>query len=156
MIPKNMEEIVEKIIRKYPEGKLECLLPVLQDIQNETGHLTPEALQDVSAYLNIPVNKILGVATFYDQFHLKKKGKFHIQLCRGTNCHLAKSASLLADIEKLLKIKAGQTGKDGKFSLEIVTCMGACSNSPVISVNGQFHAAMDSGSMVKLIRSLKG
>ena len=151
-----MEETVEKIIRKYTEGKLENLLPVLQDIQNETGHLTPEALLDVSEYLKIPVNKILGVATFYDQFHLKKKGRYHIQLCRGTNCHLYKSATLLAEVEKHLKIKAGQTTKDGKFSLEIVTCMGACSNSPMVNINGQFHPGMQAAGLVKLIRSLKG
>jgi NADH-quinone oxidoreductase E subunit len=151
-----MEEIVEKIIRKYPEGKRENLLPVLQDIQNETGHLTPEALVDVSEYLRIPVNKILGVATFYDQFHLKKKGKYHVQLCRGTNCHLSKSAALLSEVEKVLKVKAGQTSKDGKFSLEVVTCMGACSNSPMININGQFHSGIMTSNLVKLIRSLKG
>ncbi len=151
-----MEEFVEKIIRKYPEGKRESLLPVLQDIQNETGHLTASALMDVSEYLKIPVNKILGVATFYDQFHLKKKGKYHVQLCRGTNCHLYKSAALLAEMEKVLKIKDGQTSKDGKFSLEIVTCMGACSNSPVININGQFHPAVQPAVIGKLIRSLKG
>lgn len=151
-----MEPTLETIIRKYPEGRRENLLPVLQELQQETGHLTPQLLDQVSEYLRIPVNKILGVATFYDQFHLIQQGKYHLRICRGTNCHLEKSAALLAEAEKHLKIKAGQTTRDGKFSLEIVTCIGACSNSPVISINGKFHAGLNPAGLVKLIRSLKG
>ena len=66
-----------------------------------------------------------------------KKGRYHVQICHGTTCHFYRSSAFREEIEKILQIKAGQTSKDGKFSLEIVNCLGACSNAPVIIINGK-------------------
>jgi NADH:ubiquinone oxidoreductase subunit E len=80
------------------------------------------------------------VATFYNQFRFEPKGKYHIQVCRGTACHVSGSSELLDELQNVLKIEAGQTTKDGLFSLEVVACIGACGLAPVIAVNEKFHA----------------
>jgi len=154
-----MEETFEKILRKYPPGKKEVLIPLLQEIQREAGYLSENSISDVSRYMNIPLNKIHGVATFYDQFRFFKKGRYHVRLCRGTACHVYRSATLLSEIEKILQVKAGQTTRDGKFSLEIVDCLGACGNAPVMIINDVAHGNLSAEKLnkilVKLIEVLK-
>ena len=149
-----MEETIESILRKYPAGKKECLISMLQDIQRESGHLSDHSIQEVSRYINIPLNKIYGVATFYDQFRFVKKGRFHLQICRGTTCHINRSAILQAEIEKSLQVKPGQTTKDGKFSLEIVNCLGACGSSPNLLINGTAYGNVN-GNLQKILSGIK-
>ncbi|MCK9202850.1 MAG: NAD(P)H-dependent oxidoreductase subunit E [Bacteroidales bacterium] len=150
-----MDEIIGIVLSRYPAGKKEGLLPILQEIQEEKGFLTGEILNEVSAYLDIPVNKIYGVAAFYDQFRFKPHGRFHIQLCNGTSCYLHGSFPLLRDLEKQLKIKAGSTSRDGKFSIEIIPCMGACEQSPVIKVNDTSYNKVTQEDLRKIIRTIK-
>ena len=146
-----MEETLEKILRKYPSAKKDCLIPLLQDIQRESGHLSDASILEVSRYMNIPLNKIYGVATFYDQFRFGKKGMFHVQICRGTACHISHSSTFQAEIEKLLQVKAGQTTKDGKYSLEVVNCLGACGNAPLMVVNGTAYGNLTINSLQKIL-----
>lgn len=150
-----MDELVSRILSKYPPGKKEGLLPILQEIQAENGFLTEEILSGVSGHLNLPVNKIYGVAAFYNQFCFHPRGRYHFQLCHGTSCHLFGSATLLGELEKHLKIKAGDVSRDGKFSLEVVACMGACSQAPVIRVNETWYTHVTPETLCKIIRSLK-
>src|ERR1035437_5415475 len=100
-----MEETIERILRKYPAGKKDSLIPLLQEIQREAGHLSDNSIAEVSRYMNIPLNKIYGVASFYDQFRFGKKGRFHVQICRGISCHILHSAALQSEIEKVLQVK---------------------------------------------------
>jgi len=146
-----MDHIFEKYTLKKPEN----LIPILQDIQKENGYLTDEIVEKVSAFLNIPPNKIYGVATFYDQFRFKRWGQFHIRVCRGTSCYLCSSASYMKEIEKLLKVQAGSVTKDKKFSLEAVNCMGGCSQSPVIRINDTYYHNLSIADLTGVIRSLK-
>ncbi len=89
------------------------------------------------------MSKIYGVATFYNQFRFEAPGTYQIQVCRGTACHVKGSAAVLDALERALEIKAGQTTRDGLFSLEVVACIGACGLAPVIAINGEFHAKVD-------------
>ena len=150
-----MEETIDRILRKYPAGKKDSLIPLLQEIQREAGHLSDNSIAEVSRYMNIPLNKIYGVASFYDQFRFGKKGRIHVQICRGTSCHILHSATFQSEIEKVLQVKAGHTTKDGKFSLEIVNCLGACGNSPVMLVNGLAHCNLTSESLQKILSGIK-
>jgi NADH-quinone oxidoreductase subunit E len=150
-----MEETIEKILRKYSVGKKENLLPLLQEIQHEAGHLSDYSIQEVSRYMNIPLNKIYGVATFYDQFRFGKKGQFHIQICHGTTCHIYRSITFQAEIEKIIHVKAGHTTKDGKFSLEVVNCLGACSNAPVMILNGIAYGNLTINRLQKILSKIK-
>lgn len=132
--------VVEKIIQKFSNPARDSLIPVLQAVQEEEGYISREAVIEIGKALNLPASKIYGVATFYNQFRFSPNGKWTIQICRGTACHVKGSAALLSRIERELGIKAGETTRDGMFSIEVVACIGACGLAPVIAINGNFHA----------------
>ncbi|MCF8229739.1 MAG: NADH-quinone oxidoreductase subunit NuoE [Bacteroidales bacterium] len=146
-----MERAVENILGRYPNAKRENLIPILQEIQEREGYLSEGAIVKVGQRLKLPASKIFGVATFYNQFRFEPLGKYHIQVCRGTACHVLGSASVLEEIEKQLNVKAGKTTKDGLFSIEVVACIGACGLAPVISVNGEFHAKVTTDSIKEIL-----
>lgn len=148
-------EVTKNIFSNYPEAGRDNLIPILQDIQNVKGYLSKESIVEVGSYLNIPTSKIFGVATFYNQFRFQPNGKYHIQVCRGTACHVLGSATVLQEMEKLLKVKAGETTRDGLFSIEVVACIGACGLAPVISVNGEFYAKVNAASLVEIVETYK-
>lgn len=148
-------ENIQQILEKYPAQGRENLIPLLQEIQNFNGFLSQESIVEVGKYLNLPSSKIYGVATFYNQFRFQPQGKYHIQVCRGTACHVLGSATVLETLQKELKIKAGDTTADGLFSIEVVACIGACGLAPVIAVNGNFHAKVNSDSIKEIIQNYK-
>ncbi len=150
-----MENNFEAILAKHPNESRDSLIPILQEIQDHVGFLSEESVVAVGKHLNLPTSKIYGVATFYNQFRFQPLGKFHIQVCRGTACHVLGSATVLEQLEKKLKIKSGETTKDGLFSLEVVACIGACGLAPVISVNGQFHAKVTSEKVDEIISAYR-
>lgn len=132
--------VIEKIIKQLSNPGRDSLIPVLQAVQEAEGFLSRESIIEIGKALDLPASKIYGVATFYNQFRFAPNGKFNIQVCRGTACHVKGSATLLSRIERELDIVAGETTKDGNFSIEVVACIGACGLAPVIAVNGSFHA----------------
>ena len=138
-----MKEEIKRILDTHPDAKRDSLIPLLQEVQEVYGYLPKEAVVEIGKHLKLPASKIYGVATFYNQFRFQPKGKNHVMVCRGTACHVKGSLAVLEAIEQDLKIKAGQTSRDGLFSLEVVACMGACGLAPVISINGDFHANVD-------------
>jgi len=146
-----MESNINSVLEKYPKGKTENLIPILQDIQDKDGFLSESSVVEVGKYLKMPTGKIFGVATFYNQFRFKPLGKYHIQVCRGTACHVLGSLTVLEEIEKILGTKAGNTTKDGMFSIEVVACIGACGLAPVIAINGNFHAKLTPDKMNQII-----
>jgi NADH-quinone oxidoreductase subunit E len=148
---KSQMRSIEMIFPNYPKASADDLIPILQDIQSKEGFLSEEAVREVSAYLHLPASRIFGVATFYNQFRFTPVGTYHISVCRGTACHVLGSATVLDELEKKLKIKAGNTSRDGLFSLEVVACIGACGLAPVIAINGSFHAKVDRNSIHKII-----
>lgn len=146
-----MKEEIKRILDKHPDAKRDSLIPLLQEIQEVYGYLPKEAVVEIGKHLNLPSSKIYGVATFYNQFRFQPKGKNHIMVCRGTACHVKGSLGVLEAIEQDLKVKAGQTTRDGSFSLEVVACMGACGLAPVISINGEFHANVDPQKITEIL-----
>ena len=130
---------LEKIFEKYPNHRREDLIPVLHDVQNAFGYISEELINSIGSYLDISINKIYGVATFYDNFCFGPKGKYHIRLCNGTACHVGGSSNLVEEVSKKLRLKHGETDKEGLFSLEVVSCIGACGLAPLIDINGEYH-----------------
>jgi NADH-quinone oxidoreductase subunit E len=140
---------------KYPGAERDALIPVLQDIQDTFGYLPKESIEAVSEKMKIPESKIFGVASFYNQFRFQPIGTYQILICRGTACHVKGSLKVLEALEKELKIKSGQTTKDGLFTLTVVACLGACGLAPVIAINGEFHAAMTPEKTLSLITEIR-
>lgn len=150
-----MGKSIESILKKYDNCGRDSLISLLQEIQENEGFLSEEAIVKTGKKLHIPTSKIYGVATFYNQFRFEPTGKYHIMVCRGTACHVLGSLTVLQELEKILKIKAGQTTRDGLFSIEVVACMGACGLAPVINVNGSFYAKVTSESLNEIIESYR-
>ncbi|MGD9641417.1 MAG: NADH-quinone oxidoreductase subunit NuoE [Elusimicrobiales bacterium] len=146
---------VEKVLENYSFAKRDKLIPILQDVQAADGFISKTAALKVAKHLNIPASKVYGVATFYNQFRFKPVGKYHIMICRGTACHVKGSAAVLKMCEEVLGIKAGDTTRDGLFSIEVVACIGACGLAPVISINGEFHAKVTTDKLRKLVEDFR-
>ena len=143
------------LLGRYPHASRDALIPILQDVQQEFGFLSRDAVVQIGEHLSLPASKIYGVATFYNQFRFRPQGRNHIQVCRGTACHVKGSAAILEAVKRELKIEPGQTSRDGEFSLEVVACIGACGLAPVICVNGNFHAGVTTKSVGKIIDSYR-
>ncbi len=146
---------LQPILQRYPNASRDALIPILQEVQEHQGYLSREAVVEIGKHLRLPASKIYGVATFYNQFRFQPQGRNHIQVCRGTACHVKGSAAVLDTLKRELKIDAGQTTRDGQFSLEVVACIGACGLAPVICVNGEFHAGVTTKSIAKILDSYR-
>ncbi len=142
---------IDAILSRYPNAGRDALIPILQEVQDHCGYLSQEAVVQIGRHLHLPASKIYGVATFYNQFRFLPLGRFHVQVCRGTACHVKGSAAVLEAIQRELQIVPGQTTRDGLFSLEVVACIGACGLAPVISVNGTFHAGVTTKGIPKIL-----
>jgi NADH-quinone oxidoreductase E subunit len=142
---------IDNILAAYPGAHREKLIPILQEVQKVQGHLSREAMMKVGRHLDLPASKVFGVATFYNQFRFAPVGKFHIQVCRGTACHVKGSKAVADTLRRTLKLEPGQTTRDSLFSFEVVACLGACGLAPVVAINGEFHGGVTSDSIQKLI-----
>ena len=149
------EPDLDTILAHYPDARRDSLIPLLQEVQEQHGYLSREAIRIIGQHLHLPASKICGVATFYNQFRFLPQGKFHVQVCRGTACHVKGSTAILDAVRRDLKIEPGQTSRDGQFSLEIVACIGACGLAPLICVNGEFHAGVTTKSVVSILESYR-
>lgn len=145
---------VDEILASYRPLHAGALIPILQDLQNEYGYLPESALDRIGRALDISSSRIYGVATFYNQFRLKPLGDHVIRICRGTACHVKGSAALQDTFENELDVKAGDTTKDGMFSLETVACIGACSIAPVIMIDDKFHGRLTVKQVPRLVKSV--
>lgn len=150
-----MNEILDNIIVKYRETNGNVIF-LLQETQDALGYIPEEAVMYFSEELEIAPSKFYGVVTFYSQFHLKPRGKNIFSVCCGTACHV-KGGSKIADrVLKDLGVAAdGETTEDGKFTFEVVRCIGACSIAPVVLVNSKAYAEMTPDGASKLIKQLK-
>lgn len=151
-----MENRIEELLEKHSHSRRDSLIPILQEIQEAVGYLSEEAIILVGRHLDMPTSKIYGLATFYNQFKFEPQGSYHIQVCHGTACHMFGAVTIVDIIEKKLKIKAGQATRNGKFSLEVVPCIGACAQSPVISINGEFYSNLTVEKLKNILAELIG
>ena len=141
------------IFKNYKPNDKSSLIPLLQDIQSTYSYLPEPALRDIAEFLGIPLSRVFGVATFYNQFRLTPIGKNVIRVCRGTACHVKNSSNLLFALETALGIKAGETTRDKNFTLETVACIGACSIAPLITVNDEFYGRLAVKDIPKILKT---
>lgn len=132
------------------------LIPVIQDIQAEYRYLPPELLLYVAKRLGISEAKAYSVATFYENFSFEPKGKYVIKVCDGTACHVRKSVPILERLYSDLGLsREKQTTDDMLFTIETVSCLGACGLAPVLTVNDKVYKAMTPDKATELIKELK-
>jgi NADH-quinone oxidoreductase E subunit len=143
------------LLKKYPQGRRENLIPILQDIQDVNGFIPETAVAVIANYLDIPAVKIYSVATFYNEFRFDPGGRYHFQVCQGIGCQVDGSERLRLEIGRLLEIGPGEISSDGWFSLEWVPCLGVCQEAPVLSVNGEFYAKMTPAKVRDLIEKFR-
>ena len=146
--------LMDKVFEKYAEQE-GALIPILQAAQSTYGYLPKEVLNLIADRLEVSLGKVYGVATFYAQFYLERRGRHVLKLCDGTACHVKGSLQVLQTLMKLLKLKPGQTSRDRFFSLEVVACMGACGLAPVVNLNGEFHAKVTSKRVAQIVAACR-
>jgi NADH-quinone oxidoreductase subunit E len=132
-------------------GTREDLIPILQEVQEIEGYISPEAIREISLKLRISENEIYGVATFYAQFRYHPPGDHSIRICMGTACHVKGGAQLSAYIEHRLDLRNGETTEDGKFDLEQVACLGCCALAPVVKIDDRIFSQMSVLKLGKVI-----
>jgi NADH-quinone oxidoreductase subunit E len=135
------EERLNEILSSY-EGRVDELIPILQQVQQVFSYLPEPAMKKIAKFLKLPESTIFGVGTFYAQFKLVPTGRNVIKVCRGTACHVRGSAQILGEIEKQLGISAGETTPDLEYSLETIACFGSCALAPVVVINSKVHGRM--------------
>jgi len=129
---------VDEIIAKYP-AQQGVLIQLLLDIQSEFNWVSKEAILRISKRLQVPITQIYRVASFYKAMSLTPRGKHLVNVCLGTACHVRGGPRIMGKAEESLKIKAGETTQDMKFTLERVNCLGCCALGPVIVVDKDYH-----------------
>jgi NADH-quinone oxidoreductase subunit E len=150
-----MNEIkLTQIIEKYG-NETHAIVAILQDIQEEFNYLPKEALMRVSKELNIPLSRILSVATFFKAFSLTPKGKHPVSVCLGTACHVRGGARIMQKMEKELGIKRGETAADLNFSLDEVRCLGCCGLAPVMMVGKEVHGKLSESKIAPILKQYK-
>jgi NADH-quinone oxidoreductase E subunit len=149
------ENGIAAVLAAHEGAGRDALIPILQEVQEAEGYLSREAVVAIAKGLGLPASKVYGVATFYNQFRFQPQGRNHVQVCRGTACHVKGSAAILSALKLALGVEPGQTSRDGDFSLEVVACIGACGLAPVICVNGEFHARVTPDIVAKIIDSYR-
>lgn len=134
---------IEQIIERYPTTK-GAILPVLNLVQDELGHLSDDALLYIADLLKVTPAQMRGVATFYSMYHNKSVGENIIYVCTNISCTLLGAESVLDHISKKLGISVGETTKDKKFTLSTLECLGACDMSPALMINEDLYGNLTS------------
>ena len=128
-----------KICESMGQITSDSLIPILQHIQEAYGYLPAEILLEVSKRTGLNANHMYGVATFYEQFHLKPRGRHTIKCCRGTACHVKGGGEIISALERELNVGEGETTEDMRFTFETVACLGTCFLAPVIMINDDYY-----------------
>lgn len=146
---------IDGILEKY-EKKSSSVIAIMQEVQAEYRYLPKEALVYIANNIGISDAKIYSVATFYENFSLEPKGKYVIRVCDGTACHVRKSIPILNALYKELCLSEKKhTTDDMVFTVETVSCLGACGLAPVLTVNDKVYPAMNTDKVAALLKTLK-
>jgi NADH-quinone oxidoreductase subunit E len=146
---------VDQIIDKYGRDQT-GILGMFQDIQREYRYLPKEAIAHVCKTLGVPLAKGYEVATFFKALSLKPRGKYTIQVCLGTACHLKGGPNVIEQFERELSVKTGDTTANKRFTLESVNCLGACALAPLVRVDEKDFGKTTPGTVKKVVKAFTG
>ena len=146
-------DIANRYFPRYPT-KRAVLLPALHAIQHAYGWIPTQAMEEIAAFLEITPAEVLDTASFYEEYWLKPKGKYLIQVCRSLACEICASKQLTDHVRKKLNLEVGETTPDGKFTLVELECLGSCGTAPVAMVNEVLHENLTPEQFEKVIDQL--
>lgn len=149
------KEPLLKLLASKGEITARDLIPLLQEIQGIYGYLPAKILSELAKQTAIPVSRIYGVATFYEQFYLEPRGKHTIRCCRGTACHVKGGPDIAQAIQDTLKVKPGETTEDMVFTFETVACLGTCFLAPVMMIDNDYYGHLTAASIKKILKKYK-
>ena len=132
-----------------------AVMPVLQEAQEIYGYLPLEVQTMIADGLNVPLDEVYGVSTFYSQFALSPKGKYHISVCLGTACYVKGSGDVMNKLSEELGIEAEECSADGQFSLTACRCIGACGLAPVITINDDVYGRLTTDEVPGILKRYK-
>jgi len=141
---------INAVIDRYSANR-EALLMIMQDISDIYNYVPPEVIPVLVEEIGVKESLIYSVATFYKTISLKPRGKYIVNVCTGTACHVRGASKIMDALAEKLKIREGETSDDLLFTLEAVRCVGCCASGPVITVNKETHGGLDRSSAVKVI-----
>ncbi|MCF8009218.1 MAG: NADH-quinone oxidoreductase subunit NuoE [Halanaerobiales bacterium] len=144
-----------EILKKLKKDRRN-LIKAIQIVQKNKGYVSDDSIRNIANYFEIPIVEVEGVLSFYAQFKRTAPGKYQLTVCDGTACHVRNSQDIIDIITDELKIKDGETTKDNKFTLETVSCIGACGLAPVITVNKKVYGKMTPKKIKKVLKEYKG
>ena len=138
-LPAHILDEIRELPGKYPQPR-SAVMPALDLAQEELGHLTPEAMTEVAAALELDPGYVEGVATFYSLFHLEPIGKHHFYVCTNLSCALRGANAIVDHVKQAIGVKdPDQLSADGMFSYEEVECLGACEYAPMMRLDHRYH-----------------
>jgi NADH:ubiquinone oxidoreductase subunit E/coenzyme F420-reducing hydrogenase delta subunit len=143
---------IDQIVDKY-QGKPGALIHVLMDVQSENQWLPKEILNTISQKLEVPLSRVIQIASFYKTFSLTPRGRHQIHVCNGASCHLRGSDRLLDSVQELIGIRPGEVDTDSKYSLETGSCQGCCSLGPEIIIDGRHHGRISPDQAQDLLKN---
>lgn len=156
MLEQSYYDKADMIIEEHG-AKPQALIPIIQDIQAEYRYLPPELLRYVAKKIGVTEAKAFSVATFYENFSFEPKGKYVIKVCDGTACHVRKSTAILERVYSDLGLSKDKvTTDDMLFTVETVSCLGACGLAPVLTVNDKVYPSMTPDAVTALLKELRG
>jgi NADH:ubiquinone oxidoreductase subunit E len=147
----NTIEKAREIVYRWGK-KPENIIEMMHDIQNEFNYLPHDVILEVSKEANVSLSSVYHLATFFNAFSLKPKGKHQVCVCMGTACHAYGAPKIVTVLEKELGIKIGEMTPDMNYGLEIVRCVGACGIAPVVSVGKDLYGKVTSSGVAKIIK----
>lgn len=147
---------IQNHLAKYPEERRQsAVMPLLYIAQEEYGHLTREAMDEVAAILGLQPTEVYSLVGFYTMYYDRPKGKFLVQVCNDLPCALRGADDFVGTVEEHLGIKAGETTADGMFSLETVMCLAACDKAPMMQINFSYYEKLDEEELKRILDDIR-
>jgi len=145
---------VNRILKRYGNDATD-IIAILQDVQQTYRYLPKDVMETLATKLDIPLSRVYHLATFFRAFSLEPRGKHELHVCMGTACHVRGAPRILEALERGLKVKAGETTKDMRVTLETVNCVGACALGPVVVVDGESKGKLNPQRAERLLKQIE-
>jgi NADH-quinone oxidoreductase subunit E len=144
---------LNQILEEF-QGQKGAVIPILQRTQDAYGYLPAEIMEEISRRTGYPLSRLYGIATFYAQFRMTRRGRHLVRICDGTACHVRGAAKNVEEVEKAMGVAAGETSPDYKYTMEIVYCLGSCGLSPTAIIDDKVYGRLTANALIGHMQAL--